>query len=448
MPSKSKTKQLPHAEEVERAVLGALLIDSQKVESVRKILRGPDDFYLPENQAIYEAILNLTDGNSPVDLLTTIHELKRIGRLSDVGGEVYVVGLTNHVTSAANVDAHAFVVSERAIARRIYTSSSGIANRSLDPSEDPFELLEQAKVELDSVFTLKQGHETRSLSAIVDDAQDFLSTLELEPEKLGIINFGFTDIDRVTGGCLPGDLIVVGGKRKSGKTTLTIQTALFNAGNGVPCGIFSQEMSSLQICLRGAFFESGVSFTRALDGKLSDFEKDSLLKTLDRFRKLPIYVNDRESSIENICFEAARMRRVYGIKLVVVDYLQLTRPTTFTKNESREQQVASISRSLKHLAKDQQIVVFALSQLNKDSESRESRGIEADADKLVYVDAHEDDPVPVGNTGKDVDLKIVQRFGPSGGFGDVKLYYDLTVGAFRNHSNITQAAAQPDELPF
>jgi replicative DNA helicase len=214
-------------------------------------------------------------------------------------------------------------------------------------------------------------------------------------------------------------------------------------------GYFSREMSSEELCLREALIEARIDFIHAINHGLSTEEKERLAAIYKALKPLPIYVNRQVRSVSEMRLEAGRLHRLHKIQGLVVDYMQLVLPILQKREMSREQEVASISAGMKNLAVDLNIVVFALTQLNKLQTSRESSAIENDADKFIYLDAHEDDEIPDGQLGKEVDVKIVQRFGPSGGFGSAKLYFDIQLGEFRNSASECRGAIPlKEELPF
>jgi len=435
-----------HDEATERRLLGGIIADPEIFPQVKEILRSHADFGIGKNGKVYDAMTKLFAEGTTIDLMTVSDQLKKDGQqVSDI----YLTELTERAYSGHDAPTHARIVVEYALRRDQIDIANRLKVRAEDMTEDVFAIQKESIGLLDGLYS-KASKTTKHISAIVDSAREFLAKLVLSPEELGIIKFGFRDLDDQTGGCFPKNFIVVGGLRKSGKTTSVLQTIFHNAkaGNGVI--IFSQEMSAEELCLRYAFVDAKVNMLKALKNELSDPDQVRLLEKFEELKKLPVYINDQTDSISDICYEAARMKRSNNIKLGIVDYIQLVSPDG--GDDNREQEIAKISHRLKRLAKQENLVIFGLTQLNEGMKSRESRAIEQDADKIIYIDAKEDELLADGATGKVVELKLVQRFGPSGAFGSIKLWYDLTIGAFRDYSYQSDPAqSQKDsnnDLPF
>lgn len=438
------------APDIERSALAAMLLDPESsAEAIRTV--KPELFHDPKYRAVFLSIRGLHELEKPIDTITVADALKASGDLEGVGGEVYLVKLTMDATSAANLPYYVAVLTEKAMLRHLSHCAISLHSEAVEHASDPFEIIVRTRAELDRIEKFLPAPNTEHISDVVVRGQELLAKMVLDPESLGILRFGFADIDRITGGALPGNMVVIGGKRKSGKTTFALHALFTNARAGCPMALFSAEMTSEEIVLRQAFIESRVSLIRALNDELDDHERDTLVQKFADLSDLPVYINDRITGIDEVVAEAKRLKRKFGIKGVVVDYVQIMSPPARDRDEGRERQVAATSLVLKRLAKKEELVVFALSQLNEDSKSRESRAIEQDADKLIYIDSNEDEELAPGSTGKGVSLKIVQRFGASGRFGDEKLWYDLTVGAFGNFAERIEpktTVTSKDELPF
>lgn len=439
----------PNAPDIERSVLGAMLIDKQSPSLVMGLL-DESSFADLTRQKVFRAMQSLFEKEEPIDAVTVVDEMRKNGNLDPVNDPVFVTELTMDITSSANIEYHSRILLEYKTLRSIVRMAAN-AQRLAHSGEDIFDIVEKLRAEIDGFSSGLSTGNTHSISESVEIAKELLANIHLDPDALGVINFGLRDLDQTTGGCLPGNLIVIGGKRKSGKTSLMLNALVHNARKEKAVGIFSLEMSEGELALRQAFIEAQVDFTKVFRNALTEFETTKLKNTFAAISHLPIYVNDRVQHLGEIVSETTSMKRKHDIKMVVVDYLQLI-ATTVRDDDSREQQVAMISRTLKRLAKKLQLVVCALTQLNEFNKSRESRSIEADADKLIYLDPHEDDEILCGEFGRLVDVKVVQRFGVSGKFGDFQLMFDKRYGAFENYSPLdaplNNSQTIKEELPF
>jgi replicative DNA helicase len=437
--------KLPSAPDVEAAVLGACLTDAVVLPTVVPMLDRAC-FLDPANMQIFLAIQALVAKDSPVDVVSVAEELRDATDGHSITDQL--MSVSSGRSSSENAEHYAHILLEYRVLRDIVRLSARTQVLA-QSGEDVFEIVEKVRSELDVLSRGLSTGDTQKISEAVEMAQNLLANIYLDPDSLGVLNFGFKDLDHVTGGCLPGQLVVIGGKRKSGKTALMLHAVLHNSGRGKPCSVFSLEMGAAELALRQTFVEARVEFVKVFHNTLTDIENEKLKLTFGTVSKLPVFINDKLMHLGEIMAEAMRLKRVADTKMVVVDYLQLVVPPS-GKDDSREQQVANISRSLKRLAKKLNVVVFALTQLNEQSQSRESRGIEADADKLIYLDAHEEEEVACGDHGKLVDVKIIQRFGVSGRFGDFQLMFDKRYGAFENYSPFDSPPSTKinSQLPF
>jgi replicative DNA helicase len=439
---------LPSAPDIEAAVLGAILLDGRYFEDAKNILQAEDSFYDLRHRTVFSAMESLASENMAIDLLTVIQRLREQEQI-EIVPEYFLAELTTKVTTTANLKYHCHIVLEKALQRKMYQWANECGSLSISPDEDILDVISDYRQRLDELMQLHTRGESQHISIVVDSASALFEKLTSKQDAAGILKTGLADIDRITGGGLPSNLIVLGGSRKAGKTSLALKILFHNARLGKPMGYFSREMSSEELCLREALIEARIDFIHAINHGLSTEEKERLAAIYKALKPLPIYVNRQVRSVSEMRLEAGRLHRLHKIQGLVVDYMQLVLPVLQKREMSREQEVASISAGMKNLAVDLNIVVFALTQLNKQQTSRESGAIENDADKFIYLDAHEDDEIPEGQLGKEVDVKIVQRFGPSGGFGSAKLYFDIQLGEFRNAASECRGAIpSKEELLF
>ncbi len=421
----------PQAIEVEESVLGALLLEGKSITKVIDILTERT-FYKPAHQAIYAAILALFQKNEPVDLLTLTAELKSQGNLEKIGGEYYLTKLTTKVSSAANIEYHAHIILERALARDVIGLSSGAMTRAYDETEDVIELINDLSLGLTNIRSGVTKNRSISAPQIAKETNEEIEKIHAGQDES--LKSGFIDIDAITGGYRKGNLIIVAGLEKSGKTTAVLQTMFYNAKKGVPCLFFSLEMTRVELMLRYALIEERLSWLKLVGRRLTTLEIERLKRKVDVLGKLPFYVLDRPVHIVDIMAESARMITEKGIRLIVADYTQKVVPITKKANESREREVANISGGLKNIAFEHKIVLIALSQLNDELRARESKAIEQDADKIITFDAPDKDEPTADGTGIIKGIRIRQRFGAGGNFGDCKMIYDKLFGYWKSYS--------------
>ncbi len=394
-PQQGNERRLPpQAVEIEAAVLGAMLLEK---EAIPKVLEVLDDsaFYKPAHQSIFKAMLALFERSEPVDLITLSEELRRRGELEKVGGEYYLTELTTKTTTAANVEYHAHIVLEKALMRQLIVTSSNIIQRAYTETEDPLELLDEAEQSIFSISEQRMKRSFISMDAAVHKTMDLLQSIHGKHSGVTGVPSGFIDLDALTGGFHPSDLIIIAGRPSQGKTAFALSIAR-NAAvmHDVPIGIFSLEMSAQQLVMRLMCAEARVDAHKVRTGRLPEDEWIKLSTSVGRLYKAKIFIDDTPSlSVLELRAKARRLKSEHNIGMVVIDYLQLMQGP---KSQSREQEISSISRSLKALAKELNIPVIALSQLNRAVEARadkrpaladlrESGAIEQDADVVIFV---------------------------------------------------------------
>ncbi|MDA9668460.1 replicative DNA helicase [Flavobacteriaceae bacterium] len=387
----------PQALELEEAVLGAMIIDKKGVDEVIDILQ-PDAFYKTAHQHIFGAIFQLFQDSQPIDLLTVSSELRKKGKLETIGGEFYLVQLSQRVASSAHIEFHARIILQKFIQRSLIKISNEIIESSYKESTDVFDLLDEAESKL---YDITQGNikkSSESAQSLVIEAKKRIEEIS-KRDGLSGVSTGFEKLDKLTSGWQPSDLIIIAARPGMGKTALTLSMARNIAvTKQIPVAFFSLEMSSVQLITRLISAETGLSSEKLRTGKLADHEWQQLNVKVTDLEKAPLFIDDTPSlSIFDLRAKARRLSSQHGIKLIVVDYLQLMTAGTTTKSGNREQEISTISRNLKALAKELNIPVIALSQLSRAVETRggtkrpmlsdlrESGAIEQDADIVSFI---------------------------------------------------------------
>lgn len=395
--SLEKGKIPPQAVDLEEATLGAMLIDKKGVDEVVDML-SPEAFYKDAHGYIFEAIFSLFEKGEPVDLLTVSAELKRMKRLELVGGDFYLAQLANKVSSSAHIEFHARIILQKFIQRSLIRISNEIIKEAFDEGTDVFDLLDSAESKL---YDVTQGNikaSTESAQTLVRQAKQRIEEISNKKGLSGVAT-GFEELDKLTSGWQPSDLIIVAARPGMGKTALTLSMARNIAvGQGIPVAFFSLEMSSVQLITRLISSETGLSSETLRTGNLQTHEWEQLNVKVKSLESAPLYIDDTPSlSIFDLRAKARRLASQHGIKLIIIDYLQLMTASVNSKGGNREQEISTISRNLKALAKELDIPVIALSQLSRAVETRtgskrpllsdlrESGAIEQDADIVSFI---------------------------------------------------------------
>jgi replicative DNA helicase len=394
-----KGKLPPQALDLEEAVLGAMMIDKKGVDEVIDILQ-PDAFYKEAHKHIFEAIFQLFTDSQPIDLLTVSAQLKKSGKLDLAGGDFYLIQLTQKISSSAHIDFHSRIILQKFIQRSLIKISSEIIEESYDESTDVFDLLDKAESKL---YEVTQGNIKRSsetAQSLVIQAKKRIEEIAGK-EGLSGIPTGFEKLDKVTSGWQPSDLVIIAARPGMGKTAFVLSMARNMAIDfGHPVALFSLEMSSVQLITRLISSETGLSSEKLRTGKLEKHEWEQLSTKVKDLEKAPLYIDDTPSlSIFDLRAKARRLSSQHGIKLIIVDYLQLMTAggSNGKGGGNREQEISTISRNLKALAKELEVPVIALSQLSRAVETRgsskrpllsdlrESGAIEQDADIVSFI---------------------------------------------------------------
>lgn len=391
-------KMPPQARELEEAVLGALMLEKDSFSIVSDILKA-ESFYEDNHQAIFGAIHNLAMQQKPVDVLTVVEELKRRGELEQVGGAVYVAELTDKVASAAHIEYHSRIISQKYLARQLITFSSDVVNQAFDDMVDIDDLMQETESRL---FEISQRNVKKDVIQINPVIKEALANLEIAANRedgLSGLPSGFKKLDEFTSGWQNSDLVIIAARPAMGKTALVLSMAKNMAVNyKFPIGVFSLEMSNVQLVNRLIVNVCQIEGEKIKSGRLDDHEWERLDSKIKELYDAPIFVDDTPSlSIFELRTKARRLVREHGVKILVIDYLQLMNASGMNYG-SREQEVSMISRSLKGLAKELNIPIIALSQLNRGVESRQGEGkrpqlsdlresgaIEQDADIVCFI---------------------------------------------------------------
>ena len=388
----------PQAVELEEAVLGALMLEKDSIIAVQEFVT-PDAFYTEEHRLIYKAIEELSTELKPVDLFTVTERLKVKKELKKVGGAAYLAQLTQKVGSAANVEFHAKIIAQKYVQRELIRSATEIQRRSYDESTDVTALIGYAEGE---IFKVAEGHVKRSVQSAHDILARALTQIEEASKNTSSINgvpSGFTAIDKVTLGWQLSDLVIIAARPSMGKTAFVLSMArniAVDHERGV--GFFSLEMSSVQLMMRLIIAETGLSGSDVKSGRLTPEQWRHLEAATKPLGNAPLYIDDTPAlSVFEFRSKARRLKMHNNIEIIIIDYLQLMTGGASSNNGNREQEVAFISRTLKAIAKELNVPILALSQLNRSTELRggskrpqlsdlrESGAIEQDADIVAFI---------------------------------------------------------------
>ncbi len=390
----------PQANDMEEAVLGALMLEKEAVITTLDVLK-PESFYKEAHQKIFKTISDLNAREFPVDLYTVTEELRAHNELDSVGGPVYLTQLTSKVVSAANVDYHARIVAQKYIQRELIRVSTEIQNRSFDDTYDVTELLDFSE---NALFQIAEGNikrEVAPINIVIKEAIREIEEAGKREDALVGTPSGFTKLDRLTSGWQKSELIIIAARPSMGKTAFALSMARNMAvDHGKSVAIFSCEMSSIQLVNRLIVAETDIPGDKIKNGRLNEEEWKQLDSRIKKLVQAPIFIDDTPAiSIFELRAKCRRLKAQHKLDIVIVDYLQLM---SGPENAgSREQEVSNISRSLKSIAKELDVPILALSQLNRSvemrggmkrpllSDLRESGAIEQDADMVVFIHRQE-----------------------------------------------------------
>lgn len=375
------------------------MVDSDAFSVVSELLK-PETFYEPRHQKIYEAIRNMNMDERPVDIMTLNDELSKMGEIDKVGGVDYLMEISSQVASAAHVESHARILAEKYMQRQLIHFAGDIETKAYDSSVDVDELMQQAEGSLFQISQNNMKQDFTQVAPVVKNAVEILQRAASNKGGLTGIPTGYTGMDEITSGWQASDLVIIAGRPAMGKTSFALSIAKNVAVDyGVPIGFFSLEMNNVQLVNRLISNVCEVSGRKILNGQLDPSDWERLDKRIGRLTDAPIYVDDTPGlSVFELRTKARRLVREKGVKIIMIDYLQLMNANGM-KFGSRQEEVSTISRSLKGLAKELDIPVLALSQLSRNVENREglegkrpqlsdlreSGAIEQDADMVLFV---------------------------------------------------------------
>lgn len=386
----------PQAVPLEEAVLGAIMLDKDALPSVMHVLK-PESFYVAGHQEIYDVMLNLFQTSRPVDLLTVHEELKKRKKLEEIGGTTYLMELTDKVASSANVEYHAKIVSQKFIQRELIKVSTEVIKDSYEDTKDVLELLDSAERSLYEISDTNLSSEYKQVSAILNDVKLEIEKSASQGDELTGVNTGFTQLDKETNGWQKSDLIILAARPGMGKTSFALSLAKNAAEFGKSIAIFSLEMAKNQLVSRLIAMEAEIDSKKLRNGQLNELEWDKLHKATDKLSELKIFIDDTPAlNIYELRAKGRRLSQQHDLDMIVIDYLQLMQAAPGNNRGNREQEISSISRALKALAKELNIPVIALSQLSRAvemrgskrpvlSDLRESGAIEQDADIVTFI---------------------------------------------------------------
>lgn len=436
----------PQARELEEAVLGAILIEKDAISYVSDILK-PESFYVDAHATIFRAIQGLFGKSQPIDLLTVTEELRKNAKLEEVGGAFYLSELTNKIASSANVEYHARIIIQKFIQRELIRISNDIIRDSYEDTTDVFDLLDTAEKRIYEITDKNLRNSVQNIGQLV--SKSILQIDGLINREDGLLEdsvpSGYLELDKMTSGWKATDLVIIAARPSMGKTAFVLNLARNAAVDfNMPVAIFSLEMGAVQLAKRLISLECEIDAQKVANGKMTDNEYSILRDKVEKLSSAPIYINDQPAiNIYELRAQCRRLQNAHGIKMVIIDYLQLMSGGG-DKGMNREQEISSISRSLKGLAKELNIPVIALSQLNRSVESRggekkpmlsdlrESGSIEQDADMVMFLYRPEYYNLNEGQDGaslKGVSEIIIakHRNGPT---GSIELRFNKNFGRF------------------
>ena len=394
----------PQALELEEAVIGACMIERDAFGMISDYLK-PESFYDTKHQRIFAAIRDLAAENSPVDILTVTEQLRKTGDLDFVGGPVAITELSRKVLSSAHIEYHARIIAQKALARELITYSSNIQRQAFDDSQDIAELMQQAEGQLFELSKTNMKKDFTQINPVIKEAYAMSQKAAARTDGLSGLTSGFKDIDRVTSGWQNSDLIIIAARPAMGKTAFVLSMARNMAvDHKIPVAMFSLEMSNVQLVNRLIVNVCEIPGEKIKSGQLAPYEWEQLDTKITELVDAPLYIDDTPSlSVFELRTKARRLVREFGVQIIIIDYLQLMNASGMSYN-SRQEEVSTISRSLKGLAKELNIPIIALSQLNRSVENRvgndenkadskrpqlsdlrESGAIEQDADLVAFI---------------------------------------------------------------
>ena len=412
------SKLPPQAPDLEEAVLSAILIEKEAMTKVLDILEA-DSFYKPAHQAIYRSMRRLFERSQPIDLLMVVEDLRKAGDLELIGGASYLAQLTSRVTSSANIEYHARIVTEKFIQRELIRTSTEIIKDAYEDGTDVLDLLDKAGNYVFEITERNMGKQVADMGTLANQLLEQLTMLRDKEDGLTGVPTGFTELDRLTSGFQSSDLIIIAARPAMGKTSFVLsiaRSAAVEYGRGV--ALFSLEMSAAQLAGRIFSQDAEVNGQKMRNGKFDDDEWTRLVDAMNRIGEAPIYIDDTAGiNVFELRAKCRRLKLEKDISMVIIDYLQLMSGAgESNKGMNREQEVSGISRALKGLAKELEVPVIALSQLSRAVETRGGDKRPQLSDLRESGCLTGDTLVTLANSGKRVAIEKLVRDYPSGGF--------------------------------
>ena len=437
----AENRMPPQNIEAEKAVLGAMLIKKDAIIEVQEILR-PEDFYREAHKVAYEAMLKLTDNEEAVDIVTLTEELRKEEQLERVGGVRFVTDIANTVPTAANISYHAKIVKEKAELRRLIDAATAIAAAAYEDTDEVANIMDDAEKRILAVAAGQSTDGFEPMKTILLRTFDRINDLYDSKGNITGISTGFKDLDNLTSGLQPSDLVLVAARPSMGKTAFTLNMAsyigLHNLGT---VAFFSLEMSKEQLMQRMLCSEGGIDAQRLRTGQLEDEEWTRLVETANRLNNAPIFIDDTaDITVMEMRSKARRLKAEHGLSVIFIDYLQLMQGRPSKNNDNRQQEISEISRSLKALARELNVPVIALSQLSRSVESRqvkrpmlsdlrESGSLEQDADIVMFL--YREDYYDKDTEAKNITEVIIAKH-RNGPVDTIKLFFQKEFTKFRD----------------
>ncbi|NLT04636.1 MAG: replicative DNA helicase [Bacteroidales bacterium] len=444
----------PEARDLEEAVLGALMLEKDAFSIISDILK-PSSFYDHAHELIFTAIQTLALSQKPVDMLTVQEQLRKQGDLEDAGGAYYIVQLTGKVASTAHLEYHARIIAQKHLSRELIRFTSQIQGKAFDETNDVDDLMQEAEAGLFEISQRNMKKDVMQINPIIDEAFKLLNLAAKRSDGLSGLPTGFTELDKITSGWQKSDLVIIAARPAMGKTAFVLSMAKNIAVNFKrPVALFSLEMANVQLVNRLIVNVCEIEGEKIKNGQLADYEWDQLDTKIKDLYDAPLFVDDTPSlSIFEFRTKARRLVREEHVELIIIDYLQLMNASGSQFN-SREQEVSIISRSLKGLAKELNIPIIALSQLNRSVESRtstnaaeskrpqlsdlrESGAIEQDADIVCFIHRPEYYKIYEDSGGRSLKgiAEIIVAKHRNGATGDVRLRFKNQFAKFMNEED-------------
>ena len=438
----------PQATELEKVVLGALMIEGDAYSLVSEILR-PETFYEHRHQLIYKAISTLAMRQEPIDILTVTEQLKKTNELEEVGGPFYISELSGRVLSSAHIEYHARIIAQKYLARQLITYTSQIQTMAFDESTDVADLMQEAEGKLFEISQQNLKKDYTQINPVIKDAYELLQKAAARTDGLSGLASGFHELDKKTAGWQNSDLVIIAARPAMGKTAFVLSMAKNMAVDyQFPVAVFSLEMSNVQLVNRLISNVCEIPSEKIRSGQLADYEWGQLDYKIKSLYDAPLYVDDTPSlSVFELRTKARRLVREHGVKIIIIDYLQLMNASGMSFG-NRQEEVATISKSLKGLAKELNIPIIALSQLNRSVENREgnqgkrpqlsdlreSGSIEQDADMVCFIHRPEYYKIYQNEDNQDTHglAEIILAKHRNGGTGIVNLRFKGEYVRFQN----------------